>query len=251
LLVNEIFGPTFQGEGQYVGEHCLFVRTATCNLTCKWCDTAYTWAFTPRLAEKTVAGHHYDRSVEIRTMTTEQVLSELVKLWPLGLFSTNVVISGGEPLLQDAELVSLATALAYLGCSVDVETAGTRVPSASLASKVRCFNVSPKLSHSGNDPKRAIRNDALRQYVDLANSTTGKPGAIFKFVVSCGEDIVEARTIVTQLGISSQRVYIMPEGTTAERILEVARDVAPLVLKWGYNLTLRNQILLWGNERGR
>ncbi len=50
LLVAEVFGPTFQGEGFSLGCRAAFVRLGRCNLDCgqgagaTWaCDTPYTW----------------------------------------------------------------------------------------------------------------------------------------------------------------------------------------------------------------
>lgn len=37
LRVNEIFGPTIQGEGPHTGRHALFVRLARCHLGCWFC----------------------------------------------------------------------------------------------------------------------------------------------------------------------------------------------------------------------
>ena len=45
IRVNEIFGPTIQGEGSTVGKPCFFLRVAGCNLHCGWCDTYYTWNY--------------------------------------------------------------------------------------------------------------------------------------------------------------------------------------------------------------
>ncbi|MDP8906059.1 MAG: 7-carboxy-7-deazaguanine synthase QueE, partial [Thermoproteota archaeon] len=42
LKVSEVFD-SIQGEGSYAGTPCIFLRLATCNLKCAWCDTKYTW----------------------------------------------------------------------------------------------------------------------------------------------------------------------------------------------------------------
>ena len=39
LRVNEIFGPTIQGEGKSAGREVKFLRLSGCNLACTWCDT--------------------------------------------------------------------------------------------------------------------------------------------------------------------------------------------------------------------
>jgi len=76
MRVVEIFD-SIQGEGITVGRPSTFVRLAGCNLRCKWCDTKYAW--------DQEAGEE---------MTTDQILAQLVK-------QPNIVITGGEPLLQD------------------------------------------------------------------------------------------------------------------------------------------------------
>lgn len=43
LVVSEVFGPTFQGEGPSLGRRAGFVRLGRCNLDCSWCDTPNTW----------------------------------------------------------------------------------------------------------------------------------------------------------------------------------------------------------------
>src|SRR5690606_39988469 len=43
IPVIEIFGPTIQGEGMVIGQKTMFVRTAGCDYSCSWCDSAFTW----------------------------------------------------------------------------------------------------------------------------------------------------------------------------------------------------------------
>ena len=62
LRVNEIFGPTFQGEGPHAGQSAVFLRTSGCNLNCSWCDTPYTWDW-----------ERYDREAETHPMAPNEV----------------------------------------------------------------------------------------------------------------------------------------------------------------------------------
>ncbi len=38
LTVCEIFGPTIQGEGPWIGQKCIFVRFYGCDYKCSFCD---------------------------------------------------------------------------------------------------------------------------------------------------------------------------------------------------------------------
>ena len=60
LVVSEVFGPTFQGEGPSSGQRAMFVRLGRCNLDCAFCDTAYTWDWT-----------RYDPDAELRRRSVD------------------------------------------------------------------------------------------------------------------------------------------------------------------------------------
>jgi 7-carboxy-7-deazaguanine synthase len=245
LRINEIFGPTVQGEGSAAGQHCLFVRTALCNLECLWCDTDYTWAFTPSKAARHQSKTVHDRATNIKMMSTEQVLSELRGTWDIFTRPTNIIISGGEPLLQAASLEDLVQVLDQYGNKVHIETAGTIVPTSQLNKYVAQYNVSPKLAHSGNSIVRRYNGEALDYFVNHCRTW-------WKFVVTCEEDFAEIDLIVGKHNIPPNRVMMMPEGMTIERNLEVARRLADHGLQRGYGISLRTHILLWPDtSRGR
>jgi 7-carboxy-7-deazaguanine synthase len=246
LKVNEIFGPTIQGEGSAAGRHCLFVRLANCNLECTFCDTPYTWAFTDMKAERHREGKKYDRDLNSKHMTSARVAQELGTLWNLQE-PTIVVFSGGEPLMQAAELAELADILAGrdLKHEVHIETAGTILPVPLLDRWVTQYNISPKLGNSGNRRSKRYKPDVLKFF---ATQTTN---SWFKFVVEQLDDFAEIDYIVRECRISPNRVMVMPEGTTAELILERAKDIVPEALKRGWGISSRLHVLLWGDERGR
>jgi 7-carboxy-7-deazaguanine synthase len=228
LVVNEIFGPTIQGEGPSAGQLAMFIRLFGCPLRCQWCDTAWTWDHT-----------HFDLAAEQHVMSIGAVMARLSGFRP-GL----VVISGGEPLLQQDAVTTLVTALSRLGTAVrvEVETAGVLPPSPELASMVSAFNVSPKLTHSGMRLQQRIRPDVLRQF-----AATGK--AAFKFVVRELADLDEISELTQAYGL--EPVWVMPEGCDSSTIITRLRALAGPVIARGWNLSPRLQVLLWEDERGR
>lgn len=244
LTVNEIFGPTIQGEGPATGRHVLFVRLSLCNLRCRWCDTAHTWAFTPELAAHLDRPQVYDRETNAVRMTVDEVLDALRALWDIDQRPTIVVISGGEPLMQ-AGLDALVVALVARKHEVHIETAGTIAPSAAQARLVHQFVVSPKLANSGNPAGKRLKALPLTMFAQMGHQ------AIFKFVVTGADDLGEVDGIVSELGIPDCRVMIMPEGTTTDALLTTARDIVDAVTARGWGLSLRSHILLWSDVRGR
>lgn len=180
------------------------------------CNLACTWCDTPY----TWDASRFDLRQEIQSMTTDQVIEALVN-------AREVVVTGGEPLLQSRALEGIVNEY-----PVSIETNGTILPPPWYDQA--SFVVSPKLSNSGQ-PNRFQR------------SWIGIPNTDFKFVVRTAADLDEVATYRTPRG----RTWIMPEGITAETTLATARSVADAVLARGWNMTLRQHVLLWGNERER
>ena len=83
IPILEIFGPTIQGEGAVIGQKTMFVRTAGCDYSCSWCDSAFTWDGTGK--------------DEIKLMEAGAIWNELKQLGGDGF--SFVTISGGNPAL--------------------------------------------------------------------------------------------------------------------------------------------------------
>jgi 7-carboxy-7-deazaguanine synthase len=233
LLVSEVFGPTFQGEGRSLGQRVGFVRLGTCNLDCgrgpgaTWaCDTAYTWDW-----------ERYSPAAELTVRSVDDIVAELTAMDVGGL-----VITGGEPLIQQRRLGSLLRAAASRGWAVEIETNGTIAPLPEVAELVGQFNVSPKVHGSGVPAALALRPRALAAFL-----ATGK--SVFKFVASSAAELDDIGAVVADCGLAP--VMIMPAGTEADEMIRVARDLADPVLARGWDLTIRLHVLLWGNERAR
>lgn len=239
LVVAEVFGPTFQGEGPSAGQRAMFIRLGRCNLDCRWCDTPYTWDW------KGQNGTVYDPAQELSAMSLRDV-RDLVDLRCGGQPLPDLfVITGGEPMLQRGGLLALCAGLHHAGASVEVETNGTHVPTAQLAAHAR-FNVSPKLANSGVDPAKALVPDALWAFSSLAQA--GR--ACFKFVVTHVADLDEVAKLVDGYSIPDDAVWIMPEGRDATTLGARAVQLADSVLEAGWNLSGRMHVELWGDARG-
>jgi 7-carboxy-7-deazaguanine synthase len=103
MQITEIY-KSLQGESTHAGLPCVFVRLTGCNLRCSWCDSEYTF--------------HGGRK-----MSQQEVFDEVKRLSPSGGL---VEITGGEPMLQERELVPLMEHLLQGGYRVLLETSGER-----------------------------------------------------------------------------------------------------------------------------
>jgi len=102
MQITEIYR-SIQGESSFAGVPCTFVRLTGCNLRCSWCDSEYTF----------YGG---------RKMSLDEVEAEVRRLSRAGV----VEITGGEPMLQEREVVPLMERLLARGYTVLLETSGER-----------------------------------------------------------------------------------------------------------------------------
>lgn len=230
LRVNETFR-SLQGEGPSMGQPALFLRLADCNLACSWCDTRYSWDWT-----------QFDSRQESHDVISTDLAGTIITELPEnGL----LIITGGEPLLQQAGLLELISAVraSVLGLRVEIETNGTVAPVREFSQAVNLFVVSPKLANSSLSEKRRVRPRALTSFP--------KDRSVLKFVVEQVSELDEVEAIRTLAGIDGDRTWIMPEGTTREVILGRLEELSAPVVEAGYNLSPRLHILLWADARGK
>jgi len=127
MQITEIY-KSLQGESTYAGLPCVFVRLTGCNLRCSWCDSEYTFQ----------GG---------RKMATEEVRAEVLGLSPGGGL---VEITGGEPMLQERDVVPLMQHLLNDGYTVLLETSGERPLERVPADVVKIVDVKCPDSGEGN-----------------------------------------------------------------------------------------------------
>src|ERR1700686_5427707 len=143
MQITEIY-KSLQGESTYAGLPCVFVRLTGCNLRCSWCDSEYTF--------------HGGKK-----MTSEQVWDEVKRLSPKGGL---VEITGGEPMLQERDLVPFMLQLLESGYQVLLETSGERPLHGVPAAVIKIVDV--KCPDSGEANTLYIENlDALTPHDEI------------------------------------------------------------------------------------
>jgi 7-carboxy-7-deazaguanine synthase len=231
LPISEMFH-SIQGEGRYAGTPAVFIRTKFCNLGCSWCDTRFTWD-----KDKIEAGEQ---------IGCDEIADRAAKLIPAAsrIEETHVVITGGEPMLHQGKLPSLAAELRQRGfVFLEIETNGTISPSMEVQAAISWWNCSPKLGNNNIARELNLVPEAL-------HTINGTDRADFKFVVRSEEDIHEIeRDFLPH--ISADGIYLMPEGFTQRKQLEMTPVVMELCRRYGYHFSPRLHVLAWGNERGR
>ena len=225
LKVSEIF-ESIQGEGASAGEPAVFLRLATCNLHCAWCDTKYTWDF-----------NNYRYEAEVTTRSVAEVAARVESA-----SARRLVVTGGEPLMQQTGVAELLRGLPA-GFVIEVETNGTLEPARELVARVDQWNVSPKLSKSGN--RRSLR---LRPQVLATFKASGR--AWLKLVVADEADVEEAEQLIRELSWPLARVLFMPEASTRRELLHRAPFVAAAALARGVAVSPRLHLEQFDGRRG-
>lgn len=249
LEVNEIFGITIQGEGASAGKEVVFLRLANCNISCQKCDTDFTWRFDDKHPH--VNNVVYKREDEIHKMSLFEIRKELYKKGTVPVTTLGVahsfyvkalVVSGGEPLMQQKRLAPLLMQLKKEGWWIEIETNGTLVPRRELVDTVDQINCSPKLdsTFSGESLKRRIREGALK-------ALASEEKTHFKFVISEKENMTEALELIQRFGMKT--IYLMPEGRVLSEIQEKKPWVEALAKEYGLRFSTRLHVELWGNKR--
>jgi 7-carboxy-7-deazaguanine synthase len=165
LHIIEIFR-SIQGESSLAGMPCVFVRLAGCNLRCSWCDSEYTFT----------GG---------RRMSTDELMLEIERL---ATPNKLIEITGGEPMLQERELIPFIERLIAAGYEVMMETSGER-PLGSVPKAVRKI-VDVKCPGSGESER--FREENL-------NTLTERDE--LKFVLTDRADYEYARDFIRKHGL--------------------------------------------------
>lgn len=227
LRISETF-QSHQGEGKLTGVDSFFIRTSGCNLRCHFCDTPYaSWNPTGSM----------------------QSIDQLVAA-AADSGAKHVVMTGGEPLLP-IQSTELCRQLRQAGMHVTIETAGT------IDRSIVCdlASISPKLSNSTpsatDHPKWSKLHDQRRMPIAIMRKLIDQSlDHQIKFVVMSDDDFPEIVSVVQQLAVEPDAVWIMPEGVTVDAMDQASTWLRGLCQDAGYRYCDRMQIRWYGNRRG-
>lgn len=215
LKVSEVF-ESLQGEGSTTGQRVLFIRLSGCNLRCSFCDTKY---------------HTQSRNL---TKADDYLLKN----------NRHWVITGGEPLLQQAAIVELIED--YGPDMVEVETNGTiKELTPRFLTSIDLFNISPKDKRF--QPKECNSKPIFLEYV----FEMGSAHYNVKFVYSDKESERFISNIIKKYHINPESVWIMPEAATKEELEKKQKKVWEYCVKHSYNYSPRLQVIVFGKKRGK
>jgi 7-carboxy-7-deazaguanine synthase len=192
MQIIEIYR-SIQGESSFAGWPCIFVRLAACNLRCTWCDSEYTFT----------GG---------KKMTPEEVEREVVTLGT----GTLVEFTGGEPMLQERELVPLMERMLTSGFTVLLETSGER----SLGGVPTAVHKIVDVKCPGSGEGGSFRETNLA-------TLTGNDE--IKFVLADRQDYEFARDFIRSRGLE-QKVNSVIVSPAFEKIPSEQRDVSNCML---------------------
>lgn len=237
LPINELFY-SIQGEGVLAGTPSVFIRTSGCNLRCWFCDSYHTsWEPT----------HAW--------LDVDDILAEVQSHDQCD----HVVVTGGEPMIHD-EVETLLEELSANGYHTTVETNGTvywdtAIDLASISPKLQSSTPTPDKDPKGSGEWESRHEEERIDLDALARLIESYPFQL-KFVVTNADDIAEIDALLADLRqvttdpVPNEKVLLMPEGATQQRLDETRETTAQLAMEHGYRYTPRLHVDLWNDAPG-
>lgn len=192
MRIIEVFH-SIQGEGPLTGERTTFVRTARCNLRCRWCDTTYSF------------GPGVERSIP-------SLLREVARHR-----TRHVCLTGGEPLLQ-RESLDFVRRCSAKGLTTVIETGGSLDVGPYLAIPNTVLSVDVKCPSSGMEGRNRWGNLSRLRPVDVV-----------KCVIADRKDYLYAKRALRDHPTRAAVVYQPVWGSDPGRLADwVLRDRLPV-----------------------
>jgi len=246
IAVSEYFY-SLQGEGRTTGIPAIFLRLTGCNLMCggkgvekdgimrdgaTWiCDTIDVWMQGTTLSFPDLVAKLNETTNFVARLKT----------------GVHLVITGGEPLLQQERIVSF---LEYLETTyalrpiIEIETNATILPLPALDARVHYWNTSPKLSNSGMFKNQRIDASILQWF-------SKNPNTMFKFVVTTRKDFIEIQQELIETNwVDSSKIVLMPGADSIEQLLERNQLVAEICIEHQLRMCTRLHVEIWNKLTG-
>lgn len=238
ILSDDKIFYTIEGEGEYVGQRSLFMRMAMCNLTCigfasedspHGCDSYISWSVKNKMTFNEI----------FQMMEDNNWIDKLNKgtIWKL---------TGGEPLIQQKQLLKLVEAFfakyRFIP-KIDFETNATLMPDPRWKKEFNAtFTTSPKLTTNGDAESKTYKPEVLKYHREI--------GSGFKFVINDPvKDIDEIwiKYVDDSRGINVplNRIWFMPCAGSRKEHLENAPAVAEYAKAMHVNFSARLHLLIW------
>ncbi|WP_321779302.1 7-carboxy-7-deazaguanine synthase QueE [Sulfurimonas sp.] len=243
---------SIQGEGRYVGAPSVFFRFGGCNLKCEGfgcketapdgtsilgCDTVYA-----------VNKEHFSKNWIV--INQAQELLNILNLYDLPSRPVDIVLTGGEPLLNlnDKIFLEFLQKLHKKGHRVTFETNATininfeKYP----IYKEFIFALSVKLSNSKEELQKRVKGDVIYSIASNASE------AFFKFSIDAESITLGLEEEIENILMhsASTQVYCMPLGGNKEEVELNTPALIEFCKAKGYNFSDRLHIRIWDINKG-
>lgn len=283
---SEIFGQTFQGEGQYTGRPTAWLRVWGCNFECagfgqeqpdkpetydldylnidpseykameelpvfhRGCDSSYSWA------KKFSHLAHQDTAADIATKIEATLPGGKFKHPKSGQWH-HMAFTGGEPMMSQTAIVDVMDRFAERDNTpkfVTIETNGTQKPRPAFENTFAnldgelFWSVSPKLYLSGEMWANAIKPEVLAHYRDI--SRAGQLKYVCNGTDRNWDEVARATDLYREAGIDWD-VWVMPVGADREMQESHQARIAEQAVERGYSVAARVHTWVFGNVIGK
>jgi organic radical activating enzyme len=204
---------SWQGEGPDSGKTATLARFKRCNRDCPWCDT------------KIKSRNYIETDYTLGNI--QDVIDEKKSM---------LLLTGGEPsyALNLNQSVTLLNDLEYPLANVETNGIGLL----DLISKVNSDkNVKYILS-----PKLFNKEDSVFYY-DLVDKIKSNENVYVKLVCENRELIFNFLEYLKDIEFPNNRVYLMPEGTTKDSLINNSPFVFDMCEKYNFNFSSRTHII--------
>jgi 6-pyruvoyltetrahydropterin 2'-reductase len=234
LTVSEIYAG-ITTETINSGVPAIFIRLSGHNLTIKNDPYSYTW-------------DESNKAVGLQ-MTAKDIILAISKL---KVKTNHLVITGGEPLLQDAGIIEVLKEYQFTFNKkpfVEIETCGTIIPSKGLQTLTDLFSVNIKLANSFSGSARDTFSTRIKNSViNYFNQKDIK--SYFKFYIKDIGDSSELLELKKMFKIELSRIVLVPDGLNYTQFMRISGAVWNLCISSGFKFAIRTKFLIWGDKRG-